>query len=75
MSWLSHVKKTMASEKDKKKTMGKKWFSHVLKTAKKTYKKKGGAEPAAEGDKASSPAPLAGGKRRRGGKTRKVRKH
>lgn len=47
MSWLTHVKKTMKDEKDKKATMGKKWFSHVLKTAKKSYKKhkKGGEDP------------------------------
>jgi hypothetical protein len=45
--WLSHVKKTMKSEAGKKKTMGKKWFSYVLKAAKKTYKKRGGG---AEGD-------------------------
>lgn len=42
--WLAHVKKTMKSEGGKKKAMGKKWFSHVLKTAKKTYKKHGGGE-------------------------------
>ena len=42
--WLSHVKKTMKTMKGEKKAMGKKWFSHVLKAAKKTYKKKGGVE-------------------------------
>ena len=39
---MAHVKKTMKSEGGKKKSMGKKWFSHVLKTAKRTYKKRGG---------------------------------
>lgn len=67
MTWLAHVKKTMKSESGKKKEMGKKWFSHVLKTAKRSYKKHGGADDAA-------PAPVAGGKRRRGGKTRRHRK-
>ena len=46
--WLSHVKKTMKSMKGEKKAMGKKWFSHVLKAAKKTYKKKGGMEETEE---------------------------
>jgi hypothetical protein len=41
---MAHVKKTMKSEGGKKKAMGKKWFSHVLKTAKRTYKKHGGGE-------------------------------
>jgi hypothetical protein len=69
----------MKDEKDKKSSMGKKWFSHVLKTAKKSYKKskKGGAEaapePAANEPKdTAATASAVGGSRR---KTRKVRKH
>ena len=65
--WLAHVKKTMRSEAGLKKSMGKKWFSHVLKSAKKTYHKKGGADGEEE------EKPLAGG-RKRGGKTRRHRK-
>jgi hypothetical protein len=46
-TWQTHVKKTMKSEAGKKKSMGKKWFSYVLKSAKKTYhKKRGGMEEA-----------------------------
>jgi hypothetical protein len=69
--WLAHVKKTMRSEAGLKKSMGKKWFSHVLKSAKKTYHKKGGAD--SDSDEA---APVAGGRRhpKRGGKTRRHRK-
>lgn len=63
-AWMSHVKKTMKSEAGKKKSMGKKWFSHVLKTAKKTYKKHGGGEGS---------EPMEAGKR--GKKTRRHRKH
>ena len=69
MKWLDHVKKTMKSMKGEKKAMGKKWFSHVLKTAKKTYHKKGGADPAPE--KSDSVPDIAGGRRRHGGKTRR----
>jgi hypothetical protein len=54
-SWLSHVKKTMKAHKGKS-------FKAVLKMAKKTYKKKGGA---------ISPMPLSGGRRR----TRRGRKY
>ena len=52
--------------------MGKAWFKHVLKTAKHTYHKKGGAE---EDEKAIVDAPdvLTGG-RKRGGKARRHRK-
>jgi hypothetical protein len=57
--WLSHVKKTMKAMKGEKKAMGKKWFSHVLKAAKKTYKKKGGMEETEE------EKPAMGGRRRR----------
>ena len=40
------MKATMKTMKDEKKSLGKKWFSHVLKTAKKSYKKhKGGEDP------------------------------
>lgn len=57
--WLSHVKKTMKAMKGEKKAMGKKWFSHVLKAAKKTYKKKGGMEETEE------EKPAMGGRRRK----------
>jgi hypothetical protein len=80
--WLTHVKKTMKQEKGKKKDMGKKWFSHVLKTAKQSYKKKGGNDEDPEkptnspsepmGASIDAPEPTApGGRRRRGGKTRR----
>jgi hypothetical protein len=75
--WLTHVKKTMKQEKGKKKDMGKKWFSHVLKTAKHSYKKKGGEDPEAkkpeveETPVTSDEPTLPGGRRRRGGKTRR----
>jgi len=55
-AWLSHVKKTMKKMSGQKKSMGKKWFSHVLKSAKTSYKKHGGEE---------------GGKRRRTRRHRK----
>lgn len=59
---MAHVKKTMKSESGKKKSLGKKWFTHVLKTAKRTYKKHGGGDEAA-------PAPTEestmGGRRRK----------
>ena len=48
-TWQTHVKKTMKSEAGKKKSLGKKWFSHVLKAAKKTYHKKRGGMEEAEG--------------------------
>jgi hypothetical protein len=54
---MAHVKKTMKSEGGLKKTMGKKWFSHVLKTAKKSYKK-GGNLP-------TDTDPMVAGKKRR----------
>uniref|UniRef100_A0A6C0CI65 Uncharacterized protein n=1 Tax=viral metagenome TaxID=1070528 RepID=A0A6C0CI65_9ZZZZ len=52
-AWLAHVKKTMKSMAGQKKSMGKKWFSHVLKAAKKTYKKHGGADSDSDDDKKS----------------------
>jgi hypothetical protein len=67
--WLSHVKKTMKTMKAEKKTLGKKWFSNVLKAAKKSYKK-GGAEM---GEESGSDEEMKAG-RRRGGKTRRHRK-
>lgn len=76
-AWLAHVKKTMKAESGLKKSMGKKWFTHVLKSAKKSYHKKGGADSASDEEKeASSPAGPAAvaGRRRRGGKTRRHRK-
>lgn len=60
MTWPAHVKKTMKAAAGKKKSMGKKWFSHVLKAAAKTYKKGGEGE-------------MEGGRKRR--KTRRVKKH
>jgi hypothetical protein len=60
---MKHVAATMKSEKSKKGSMGKGWFKHVLKTAKASYKKKGGSH-------ALSPASVGGTRRRRrrGGK-------
>ncbi len=44
--------------------MGKKWFSHVLKTAKMSYKKskRGGADE--PNSTSETPAPVTGGRRR-----------
>ena len=83
MTWLTHVKKTMKEEAGKKKTMGKKWFSHVLKTAKRTYHKKGhrrGGEASDSDEKPevsaptvdeTAPAAPTAGRRRRGRKTQR----
>ncbi len=57
---MTHVKKTMKSEVAKKAAMGKKWFTHVLKTAKRTYKKHGGGES----DIGAKAAPVTGGRRK-----------
>ena len=74
-AWLAHVKKTMNAESGLKKSMGKKWFTHVLKSAKKSYHKKGGADSASDEEKEmpapAMPAAVAG---RRGRKTRRHRK-
>lgn len=59
-SWLSHVKKTMKAHKGKS-------FKAVLKMAKKTYKKS-----SKKGGSRLSPLPLEGGRKRRGGKTRRA---
>jgi hypothetical protein len=70
----------MKSMKSEKASMGKKWFSHVLKTAKKSYKKhKGGEDEKKETpvvpDVPDMPATTDGaGRRRRGGKTQRRRK-
>ena len=77
-SWMKHVQATMKSEAGKKKSMGKKWFSHVLKTAKNSYKKSGGALNPMTLDE-----PKTGGRRNKtrkaskkaSRKTRKNRKH
>ena len=79
-AWLMHVKKTMKAEAGLKKSMGKKWFTHVLKSAKKSYHKKGGADSASDEEKvamapaATPTATTMAGRRRRGGKTRRHRK-
>jgi hypothetical protein len=78
--WMTHVKKTMKKMSSQKKTLGKGWFKTVLKDAKASNSKKGGAEspsPAdesVEGDKDASKSVDAamGGRRRR---TRRHRKH
>ena len=57
-AWMAHVKATMRAHKGKP-------LSAVLKMAKKTYKKKGGAS--------LTPAPVGGRRSRRG--TRRTRKH
>lgn len=71
--WLTHVKATMKTMKDQKKTLGKKWFSHVLKSAKKSYKKhKGGEATSSSDDEVSTETPVSAGRRkRRGGKTQR----
>ena len=53
--WLTHVKKTLKAHKGKS-------FKAVLKMAKATYKKKGGADvsPADESGTASAPATVGG---------------
>ena len=53
--WLTHVKKTLKAHKGKS-------FKAVLKMAKATYKKKGGADvsPAAESGLSDGPAPVGG---------------
>ena len=62
-AWMSHVKKTMKANKGKP-------LSAVLKMAAKTYKKtmRGGGS----GGPGASTAGLVGGRRRKGGKTRKA---
>jgi len=84
MTWLAHVKKTMKAESGKKGSMGKRWFSHVLKSAKRTYKKGGAGEKPEDtpvpSPNVSEPSPSAkpesGGRKRRGMKTRRrPRKH
>jgi len=69
--WLAHVKKTMKSHKGLK-------FGQVLKLAKKTYSKKGGADLPEEEVSMETPAPdtaAAAGRRRRSRKTaRKTRR-
>ena len=84
--WLAHVKRTMKAESGKKKSMGKKWFGYVLKSAKKSYhkKKRGGAddegerkgEESSSGDDAMIETGRAegAGRRRRGSKTRRHRR-
>jgi len=77
--WLKHVKATMKTMKNEKKAMGKKWFSHVLKTAKKSYRKTGGDDlPKPEEEKKEEVAEgVEGGRRKRsarGGKTARRRK-
>lgn len=74
-----HVKKTMKKMSGQKKSMGKGWFKSVLKAAKSSYKKHGGAEPADEPhvDTATEPSlasisAAVGGRRR---KTHKKRRH
>lgn len=74
--WTAHVKKTMKQMKakgDYKKGDG---LMAVLKEAKKTYKKHGGAD---DEEKVAAPVidvpePVVAGRRKRGGKTRRHRK-
>jgi len=77
-AWMKHVKQTMGELKGEKSSMGKKWFSHVLKSAKKTYKKhKGGSHtPSESGPTDGTGSGMEGGKRRKhsGKKTRRHRK-
>jgi hypothetical protein len=82
--WMTHVKKTMKKMSSQKKSMGKGWFKTVLKAAKSSYHKKGGADSdsdsetkpeSAEESTVESPSLAAslGGRRRR--KTHKKRRH
>jgi hypothetical protein len=65
--WLTHVKKTMKSQKGKS-------FKAVLKIAKKTYKGGADVEPATSASAAKTASPVGG--RRRTRKTKKGgRKH
>jgi len=43
-AWMLHVEAKMKTMSGQKSKLGKKWFSHVLKTAKKTYKKSDGGK-------------------------------
>ena len=68
--WLAHVKKTMKAHKGKK-------FGEVMKLAKKTYSKKGGADMAEEAEPMEDTSVPAAGRRRRttkktGRKTRRA---
>ena len=74
--WMMHVKKTMKKMSGQKKSMGKGWFKSVLKAAKSSYKKHGGAEPADEPhvDTATEPS-LASISAAVGGRRRKTRKN
>lgn len=77
--WLKHVKATMKTMKGEKKAMGKKWFSHVLKTAKKSYRKTGGDGALPEPEKEKKEEVLVDGaeggrRKRRGGKTARHRR-
>jgi hypothetical protein len=69
--WLAHVKKTMKAHKGLK-------FGQVLKMAKKTYGKKGGADMPVEESVSSSeeetPVPAAGRRRRSRKTARKTRR-
>jgi len=77
--WMTHVKKTMKKMSSQKKSLGKGWFKTVLKSAKASYHKKGGAdsepesdEPKIEAAATESVKEAMGGRRRR---TRKRRHH
>ena len=64
--WMTHVKKTMKKMSSQKKSMGKGWFKHVLKAAKSSYHKKGGADEVAPETSADESVKAAmGGRRRR----------
>jgi hypothetical protein len=74
--WMAHVKKTMKKMSSKKKSLGKGWFKSVLKAAKSSYHKKGGAEEADSEDKVKADESVTGamgGRRRR--KTHRKRHH
>ena len=78
---MAHVKKTMKKMSGQKKSMGKGWFKTVLKAAKSSYKKHGGADPVAADEPLvddptkpsdASVSAAVGGRRR---KTHKKRRH
>jgi hypothetical protein len=70
--WMAHVKKTMKKMSGQKKSMGKGWFKHVLKSAKSSYHKKGGGESDLPEDPENSVKGAMGGRRH---KTHKKRRH
>jgi hypothetical protein len=72
--WMTHVKKTMKKMSSQKKSMGKGWFKSVLKAAKSSYHKKGGADEASDSKMEVESAPDVSVKEAMGGRRRRVTK-